>query len=244
MLPNEKVDTQARKNNTKPNLVVLTGAGISAESGIPTFRDANGLWEGHDVMQVASPQGWKENPGLVLEFYNQRRQVALHAKPNQGHITLVELERYFDTTVITQNVDNLHEKAGSSKVIHLHGELFKSRSTIDEELVYEMEGSKLDLGDLCDKGSQLRPHIVWFGEEVPMMDKAIKVSRNADLFIVVGTSLAVYPAAGLINFVRPEIPKYIIDPNIPDIGSYLNLHLIHKTGSEGLREVKHLLFQT
>jgi NAD-dependent deacetylase len=244
MHPNEKVDTPARRNNTKPNLVVLTGAGISAESGIPTFRDANGLWEGHDVMQVASPQGWKENPGLVLEFYNQRRKLALDAKPNQGHFTLVELERYFDITVITQNVDNLHEKAGSSKIIHLHGELFKSRSTIDRELVYEMTSWKLDLGDLCDKGSQLRPHIVWFGEEVPMMDKAISVSRKADLFIVVGTSLAVYPAAGLINFVQPKVPKYIIDPNMPEIGTYLNLHLIHKIGSEGLKEVKRLLLQT
>jgi NAD-dependent deacetylase len=222
----------------KPKLVVLSGAGISSESGIPTFRDANGLWEGHDVMEVASPQGWAANQELVLDFYNQRRKAALNAAPNRGHDILVEFEQWYDVTVITQNVDNLHERAGSSKVIHLHGELFKSRSTVDENLVYQMSGRELNLGDYCEKGSQLRPHIVWFGEEVPLMDDAIRLSRAAEIFIVVGTSLVVYPAAGLIDFIGPEIPKYIIDPNMPSIRSMPNLFLVEKIGSTGLTEVK------
>ena len=219
---------------SKPKLVVLSGAGISAESGIPTFRDANGLWEGHDVMEVASPQGWASNPELVLEFYNQRRQAAIKAKPNKGHQILVELEQHFEVTVVTQNVDNLHEQAGSSQVVHLHGELFKSRSTKYPELVYQMSGWELKLGDLCEKGYQLRPHIVWFGEEVPMMEPAISITQQADIFVVVGTSLVVYPAAGLLNFVANQVPKYVIDPNMPDVYPDPNLNLINKGGGKGL----------
>ena len=199
----------------KQKLVVLTGAGISAESGLKTFRDSNGLWEGHDVMEVASPQGWDKNPELVLEFYNQRRRQALNALPNLAHTILAELENNFEVDIITQNVDNLHEKAGSSKVHHLHGQLFQSRSTRDESIIYDLNDWKLEFGDLCELGSQLRPNIVWFGEAVPMMDKAIKLTLEADIFLVVGTSLQVYPAAGLINYCSSDIPKYIIDPKKP-----------------------------
>ena len=222
----------------KQKLVVLSGAGISAESGIKTFRDADGLWEGHDVMQVASPQGWAADMELVLEFYNQRRKQATEVEPNEGHRVLAELEECFDVEIITQNVDNLHERSGSTKVIHLHGELFKSRSTGDESLIYEMDHWELKQGDTCEKGFQLRPHIVWFGEMVPMMDVAVSIARTADIFVVVGTSLNVYPAAGLLDFVGSEIPKYIIDPNMPYVSPRPNLHLIEKGGSEGLHELR------
>lgn len=215
-------------------ITVLTGAGISAESGISTFRDAGGLWEGHDIMEVASPGGWRKNPALVLDFYNKRRKQALDVKPNAGHLALVALEKKFNVSIVTQNVDNLHEKAGSSNIIHLHGELFKSRSTADEKLVYDMKGRELKLGDRCEKGSQLRPHIVWFGEMVPLMEAAIKEARSADIFIVVGTSLAVYPAASLIDYVREEAPKYVIDPNMPFVTPCPNLHLIEKSATQGL----------
>ena len=225
----------------KPKLVVLSGAGISAESGIPTFRDANGLWEGHDVMEVASPQGWASNPELVLEFYNQRRKAALKARPNKGHQILAELEQHFEVTIVTQNVDNLHEQAGSSQVVHLHGELFKSRSTKYPELVYPMSGWELKLGDLCEKGHQLRPHIVWFGEAVPMMEYAISITQLADIFVVVGTSLVVYPAAGLMNFVANQVSKYVIDPKMPDVYPTPNLNLINKGGGEGLTELRQKL---
>lgn len=218
-------------------IVALTGAGISAESGIPTFRDANGLWEGHDIMEVATPEAWQRNPELVLDFYNQRRKAALSVQPNAGHKALAELEKHFEVMVITQNVDNLHEKAGSSQVIHLHGELFKSRSTNEEVLCYDIEGWELKMGDCCEKGSQLRPHIVWFGEAVPMMDYAIEEALSADIFLVIGTSLLVYPAAGLINFVGEEVPKYIIDPQTPDLPSRSNLHMIAKKAGEGMSEV-------
>ena len=181
----------------KKKLVVLSGAGISAESGIATFRDANGLWEGHDVMEVASPEGWRKNRELVLDFYNQRRKNAHTVKPNRGHEILAELEKDFDVTIITQNVDDLHERAGSSNVIHLHGKLFESRSTIDENMIYPSEGWELKIGDKCERGSQLRPNIVWFGEAVPMIEKAAEEAMQADIFMVVGTSLVVYPAAGL-----------------------------------------------
>jgi NAD-dependent deacetylase len=177
-------------------LVVLSGAGISAESGIPTFRDSNGLWEGYDVMQVATPEGWRENPELVLDFYNQRRKTALEVNPNRGHEILAEFEKYFDVTIVTQNVDNHHERAGSSRVIHLHGSLFESRSTADENLIYPIEGWELKMGACCEKGSQLRPNIVWFGETVPMMEVAAQYASEAKVFIVVGTSMVVYPAAG------------------------------------------------
>lgn len=222
-------------------LVVLTGAGISAESGIRTFRDSNGLWEGQDVMEVASPEGWHKNKELVLDFYNQRRKQNLSSLPNDGHKTLADLEKDFEVTIITQNVDNLHEKAGSTHVLHLHGELFKSRSTIDDSLVYDMNGWELNLGDTCEKGSQLRPHIVWFGEMVPMIEVAVEHVLQADVFMVVGTSMAVYPAAGLINYVREEIPKFIIDPNIPDIPQQKNMYLYEEMGSTGVPLVAKLL---
>lgn len=222
-------------------IVVLTGAGISAQSGIRTFRDADGLWEDHDVMEVASPQGWAANHDLVLDFYNQRRKQALTAEPNKGHLALAELEKDFDVTIVTQNVDNLHEKAGSTNVLHLHGELFKSRSTVDDSLVYDMESWELNAGDKCEKGSQLRPHIVWFGEMVPMMDVAIKEAREADIFLIVGTSLAVYPAAGLMHHTRPNIPKYIIDPNMPEVASEPNLFLFEEKGGTGVPRVANIL---
>ena len=218
----------------KKKIVVLSGAGISAESGIATFRDANGLWEGHDVMEVASPEGWRKNRQLVLEFYNQRRKNGLLAQPNAGHKALVKLEESFDVVIVTQNVDNLHEKAGSSRVIHLHGELFKTRSTLDPNLVYELKGWELNEGDRCEKGSQLRPHIVWFGEMVPLMETAVMETALADIFIVVGTSLLVYPAAGLLDYVADEVPKYIVDVKIPPVSPRPNLHLIEEKASVGL----------
>lgn len=222
-------------------IVVLTGAGISAESGIATFRDSNGLWEGHDVMDVASPQGWRKNQELVLDFYNQRRKQALTAEPNEGHLILARLEKHFKVTIVTQNVDNLHEKAGSSKVIHLHGELFKCRSTLDERLVYDMEGWELKKGDKCEKGSQLRPHIVWFGEMVPMMEVAIQETLTADIFIVVGTSLVVYPAAGLLDYVDEDVPKFIVDPKMPAVRKKPNLFLIEDKGSSGMKKVEEII---
>lgn len=219
-------------------LVVLSGAGVSAESGIKTFRDSGGLWEGHDVMDVASPEGWAKDRDLVLNFYNERRKNALSAKPNEGHQIIADLEQYFKVTVVTQNVDNLHEKAGSTNVLHLHGELFKSRSTVDPNLVYDMDGWELKNGDRCEKGSQLRPHIVWFGEMVPMMQNALEEALSADIFIVIGTSLQVYPAAGLLEYVKESSPKFIIDPNMPDILHRPNLHLIEEVGSIGMKQVK------
>lgn len=222
-------------------LVVLTGAGISAESGIPTFRDSDGLWEGYDVMEVATPEGWKKNPALVLDFYNQRRKRALEVKPNRGHEILAELERYFDVTIITQNVDNLHEQGGSKKVIHLHGSLFESRSTADERLVYPIKGWELNIGDTCEKGSQLRPNIVWFGENVPLIGLAAHHTSEADFFLVVGTSLAVYPAAGLIHETRYDAIKYVVDPNLPEL-THPGITRIGEKASSGLEKVKqHLL---
>lgn len=218
-------------------LTALTGAGISAESGIPTFRDSNGLWEGYDVQQVATPEGWRANPALVLEFYNQRRKKALEVKPNRGHEILAELEKHYDVTVITQNVDNLHERAGSSRVIHLHGSLFESRSTVDESLVYPIEGWALNLGDCCEKGSQLRPNIVWFGEMVPMMEVAASYARQADIFLVVGTSMVVYPAAGLIHDVPFDAMKYIVDPKRPDVGNLPFTKFIEEKASVGMELV-------
>jgi NAD-dependent deacetylase len=216
-------------------LVVLTGAGISAESGISTFRDSGGLWEGHDVMEVASPEGWRKNRELVLDFYNQRRKQALSCEPNEAHLELARLEKHFDVTVVTQNVDNLHEKAGSKKVIHLHGELFKSQSTLDPSLIYEMERWELKLGDKCEKGSQLRPYIVWFGEMVPMMEPAIIVAKRADIFAVIGTSMLVYPAAGLIQYAPKSIPKYIVDVKIPQTPFIENLKKIEALASLGTK---------
>ncbi len=219
-------------------MVVLTGAGISAESGLSTFRDSGGLWEGHDVMEVASPEGWRKNSELVLNFYNQRRKKALEVKPNKAHLILAEMEKYFDVTIITQNVDDLHEQGGSSKVIHLHGELFKSRSTLDPEIIYDIEGWEIKLGDKCEKGSQLRPHIVWFGEMVPMMELAVEETLTAEIFLVVGTLLQVYPAAGLLDYVEKDVPKFVIDPNMPTVIPLDNLFLIKEKATKGMEQVK------
>lgn len=200
----------------KKKLVVLSGAGMSQESGLKTFRDMDGLWENYKVEDVASIDGWHRNPKLVMEFYNQRRKQLLEAKPNAGHYGIAELEKWFDVNVITQNVDDLHERAGSSKVLHLHGELRKVRSSIDASLVYTLDGWELKMGDKCEKGSQLRPNIVWFGEAVPAFYDAIPLVENADIFVVIGTSLAVYPAAGLVNYAKPGAPLFVVDPNRPE----------------------------
>ncbi len=224
------------------NLVVLTGAGISAESGINTFRDTGGLWEQYSIDEVATPEAWIKNKALVTDFYNQRRKQLLEVKPNFGHIGLAELEKQFNVSIITQNVDNLHERAGSSSIVHLHGELVKVRSEIDETLIYELspENYEVRIGDLCEKGYQLRPHIVWFGESVPMMDKAIEITEKADILVIIGTSLNVYPAAGLIHYVRPDVPIYLIDPNDIPI-SRKNVHVIKKGASEGVKELMKLM---
>ena len=198
-------------------ITVLTGAGMSAESGLKTFRDSNGLWEGHDVMEVASPIGWKNNPELVLDFYNQRRKQLLEVSPNEAHIALAEMEQDHEVTIVTQNVDDLHERAGSSRVTHLHGELFKVRSTVNDTYVIDWRND-LVLGDLCSDGYQLRPHIVWFGEAVPMMEEAVRVVRQSDLLMIVGTSMQVYPAAGLLSYAPYDCPVHFIDPN-PSVNS-------------------------
>jgi NAD-dependent deacetylase len=196
----------------KKKLVILTGAGISAESGIKTFRDSDGLWEGHNVMDVATPEGWHKNPALVLDFYNQRRKQLKGVQPNLGHQILAELENEFDVFIITQNVDDLHERAGSSNVLHLHGELLKVRSTQNPNYILDWQDD-LNLGDLDDAKNQLRPHIVWFGEDVPALEEAIAITQNADFFAVIGTSLQVYPAAGLLHYTKSNVPVYYIDPN-------------------------------
>lgn len=216
-------------------LVVLSGAGISAESGIKTFRDSDGLWENHRVEDVATPEAWRRNQTLVLDFYNERRKQALSVEPNAGHTILKDLEQYFEVTIITQNVDHLHEKAGSSHVVHLHGELFKSRSTRNPKLVYDMEGWELKTGDFCAEGSQLRPHIVWFGEEVPMMTEAIQITEQADILVIIGTSLAVYPAAGLVYYVQKGTPMYLIDPAKPDITLTKNMTFIQEKATVGAK---------
>lgn len=217
-------------------IVVLTGAGISAESGISTFRDAGGLWEGHDIYEVASPEGFAKNPQLVLDFYNARRKNLLDVKPNAGHYALAELEKHFQVDIITQNVDDLHERAGSSRVLHLHGELLKAQSTKIPKLVYEWK-KDLNLGDKCSSGSQLRPFIVWFGEPVPKMDEAIAIAATADIFLVIGTSMVVYPAAGLVHYVRYEAPKFIIDPRPPEISNVPNVEFIQAAASQGVPDI-------
>lgn len=222
-------------------LVALTGAGISAESGLATFRGSGGLWEGYKVEEVATPEAWKNNQQLVLEFYNQRRKAALHAKPNLGHKILAELQTDFDVTVITQNVDDLHERAGSTNVVHLHGNLFESRSTLDPSLVYKINGWQLNPGDRCERGSQLRPNIVWFGEMVPMIEVAAKIAATADIFLVVGTSMVVYPAAGLIDYVRDEAKKFVIDPKKPEIIHASNLEFITEKASVGMARLNERL---
>lgn len=218
-------------------LVVLTGAGMSAESGIRTFRDNGGLWEEHDVTEVATPEAWARNPKLVNRFYNERRKQLQECEPNAGHTGLVELEKHFDVNIITQNVDDLHERAGSSKILHLHGELKKVRSSIDESHVVELDGWELKLGDKCPKGSQLRPHIVWFGEAVPAMDEAIPIVEQADILVVVGTSLNVYPAAGLVYYAPKGIPIYVIDPARPEV-KIKGVEYIQKGAGEGVEELK------
>lgn len=223
------------------NLVVLTGAGISAESGIKTFRDADGLWEGHDIMEVASPQGFYKNPTLVLDFYNQRRKQLQTVKPNKAHLNLKKLEQDFNVQIITQNVDNLHEQANSNNVIHLHGELLKVRSSANENLVYNWK-KDLVLGDLCEEKSQLRPHIVWFGEEVPMLEKAAEITFQADILVIIGTSMQVYPAASLINYTKSNIPIYFIDPK-PSVSEnqFNNLTIIKDVASSGTDKLLELL---
>ena len=218
------------------HIVILSGAGMSAESGLKTFRDSNGLWEGHDVMEVASPQGFEKNPALVLEFYNQRRRQLLKVEPNRAHLALVEMEKKHKVSIVTQNVDDLHERAGSSSVLHLHGELFKVRSTYDSSDVQEWK-KDLSLGDLCQKGHQLRPHIVWFGEEVPAIPKAISICQSADVLIIIGTSMQVYPAASLMNYVDARTKVYYIDPNPAAIQNE-QVIVIPEAASTGISKVK------
>jgi NAD-dependent deacetylase len=223
------------------NLVVLTGAGISAESGLKTFREMGGLWEEYDVTEVATPEAWRRNPELVLRFYNERRRALLVAQPNAGHYGLVELEKYFEVQIITQNVDDLHERAGSTQVLHLHGELIKSRSTVDPQLVNLINGWELNLGDRCVKGSQLRPHIVWFGEEVPNIEIAAKKVEKADILVIIGTSMQVYPAAGLVDYAPRGVPVYLIDPNDTAIGGHREVDFIRMKAGEGVAHLIHTL---
>lgn len=227
-------------------IVVLTGAGVSAESGIKTFRDADGLWEGHDVMEVASPQGWRKNMELVLDFYNQRRRQLLEVKPNAGHFSLVELEKHFEVSIITQNVDDLHERAGSTNIIHLHGELLKARSTKDPSLIYGWAKDILP-GDICPLGSQLRPHIVWFGEAVPMIEAAAMETMTADAVIIVGTSMQVYPAAGLVGFAEKAQRIYYVDPKPAinyELSQAASLSVIAEPATTGVpKVVKELMGQ-
>jgi NAD-dependent deacetylase len=222
-------------------LVVLTGAGISAESGLKTFRDMGGLWEQYDVTEVASPEGWEKDMDLVLRFYNERRRQLKTARPNNGHLALVDLEKFFDVHIITQNVDDLHERAGSKKVLHLHGELKKVRSTGDPDLVYELKGTDLNRGDLCEKGFQMRPHIVWFGEEVPAISYAAEICNTADIFLVIGSSLNVYPAAGLIDCIPPFAPVFLIDPHEIVAPVRKKYTFIRDTASSGMQKLKKIL---
>lgn len=223
-------------------IVVLTGAGMSAESGIATFRDSGGLWAQYRIEDVATPEGFRRNPQLVLDFYNKRRRESLLAQPNAGHIGLAAMEQEYDVTIVTQNVDNLHEKAGSSKIVHLHGELLKARSSVNSTKIYPLdpENPDINVGDICDDGFPLRPHIVWFGEAVPLMDEAVEIVKRAEALVVIGTSLNVYPAAGLINYVCAGIPVYVIDPNEVSV-SQKNVHFIRKGASDGVVELLDLL---
>jgi NAD-dependent deacetylase len=225
----------------KKRIVVLTGAGISAESGLQTFRDADGLWEGFNIMDVATPEAWERNPELVQQFYNERRRQVLAAEPNAAHLALAALEAKFQVDIITQNVDDLHERAGSSSVLHLHGVITKAQSSLDPSLTYPITGAEIKMGERCVHGSQLRPHVVWFGEEVPMIPVAASICAQADIFVLIGTSLAVYPAAGLIDFVPAETTKYIIDPKIPYVASYKNVVNIEKRAVEGVATLIEIL---
>ncbi len=224
----------------KKHIVVLTGAGISAESGLKTFRDSDGLWMGYDVNEVATPEGWKKNQKLVLDFYNMRRKEVAAALPNAAHKGIATLQEHFNVTVITQNIDDLHERAGSKNVVHLHGEIFKMRSVKNKNTFYEIT-SDIHLGDLAPDGEQLRPHVVWFNEEVPMIVKAKKIMAQADIFILAGTSLQVYPASGLIDYLPFDIPKFIIDKNPPYIPPHHNFYVIEKSATEGVTQLKNTL---
>ncbi|MFN5181715.1 MAG: SIR2 family NAD-dependent protein deacylase [Bacteroidota bacterium] len=221
----------------KKKLIVFTGAGMSQESGIQTFRDSGGLWEQYRVEDVATPEAWRKNPELVLNFYNERRKQILAARPNLGHKLLVTLEEKFEVKIITQNIDDLHERAGSTNVMHLHGEILLSRSTFNEKLTYKIKGSKITIGEKCEKGSQLRPHIVWFGEEVPMMASAIDLVSIADIFVVVGTSLNVYPAANLVQYAPQFCPKYLIDPGDFSGMQMGNFTHLKETASSGVQKL-------
>lgn len=224
------------------NLVVLTGAGISAESGLKTFRDSDGLWEGYNIEDVATPEAWEWNPALVQEFYNMRRKSVLEAKPNAAHYALAKLEEKFKVTIITQNIDDLHERAGSTDVVHLHGIITRSQSSKNPNLTYPIDGWELKMGELCELGSQLRAHVVWFGEPVPMIDKATQICSQADIFMLIGSSLAVYPAAGLLNFVPSDTPKYVIDPKIPSVYGMGDMVKIEEKAAIGVpRLVEELL---
>jgi NAD-dependent deacetylase len=224
----------------KKHIVILSGAGISAESGLKTFRDSDGLWMGYNVEDVATPRGFKKDPQLVLNFYNERRRDVAAAQPNAAHIGLAELEKDFEVTIITQNIDDLHERGGSTNVLHLHGQIFKMRSVGNVDIIYEIQGD-INVGDMAPDGLQLRPHIVWFEEPVPMMEKAAALLLNCDYFVVIGTSLQVYPAASLLHYAPPFLPKYIIDKKIPVTENYPNLHVIEKPATEGVGELKKLL---
>lgn len=226
----------------KKHLVILSGAGMSQESGIRTFRDMGGLWEEYDVMEVATPEAWHKNPELVMKFYNERRKQLYECSPNAGHTGLAELERFFDVDIITQNIDDLHEQAGSSRVLHLHGELKKARSSVDESLIYDIDGWELKFGQLCARGSQLRPHIVWFGEAVPAMEQAIPIVEKADILVVIGTSLNVYPAAGLVNYSKRGTPIYLIDPERPSV-FIRNVTFIQEKAGKGVELLKELLIK-
>lgn len=226
---------------SKPKLVVLTGAGISAESGLKTFRDSDGLWEGYKIEDVATPRAWRKNPQLVLDFYNTRRRGVLDAQPNAAHLALAALESDFEVRIITQNIDDLHERAGSSYVMHLHGEILKMRSEKTPHLIYDIN-TDIKLGDVADDGAQLRPHIVWFEEPVPMIEQAVPIMYDADIFLLIGTSLVVYPAAGLVDYVPDDVPKYVIDKNIPPIKRYSNVIPIEKTATEGVKDLLQMLY--
>jgi NAD-dependent deacetylase len=227
--------------DNKKHIVVLSGAGISAESGLKTFRDSDGLWMGYNVEDVATPRAFAKDPQLVLNFYNERRRDVAAAKPNAAHTGLAELERDFKVTIVTQNIDDLHERGGSSNVLHLHGQIFQMRSIADEDTIYEIRGD-INVGDLAADGSQLRPHIVWFEEPVPMIEKAVALLHDCDYFVVVGTSLQVYPAASLLHYAPTFLPKFIIDKKIPSVSNYPNLHLIEKNATEGVAELRKYLF--
>ena len=221
----------------KKNIVILTGAGISAESGLKTFRDSDGLWEGYNVYDVATPQAWRKDQAMVQEFYNLRRKAVIEAKPNEAHFALAELQDHFNVQIITQNIDDLHERAGSKNVLHLHGEIKKSQSTVDANLIYDIDGWELKMGEKCELGSQLRPFIVWFGEAVPKIEEAAKITSQTDIFIVVGTSLVVYPAAGLLNFVGDDVPVFIVDPGKPTYINNEQITFIQERATTGVKKL-------